>query len=198
MRKKETEQDHELRMYAVRRREVRRQLVPPILFFVAVGGIILFSTVKRQQSLDAGEAEITTHAIAVDYLVAAIGLDVYENTDELDDSYGDYFYHGADFYEIGVEVDYELFDHVGTFVFDGEDRVEMMVFTSEDSGISDEELASMAEELTTAYGDYELGEDGVYYWYADEAGNLGDNDEVAWVSCGLDEDGTLIIQACAQ
>ncbi|MCC8151272.1 MAG: hypothetical protein LIO96_07430 [Lachnospiraceae bacterium] len=195
MRKKEHEQEHELRMYAVRTHEVRKQLIPPIFFFVGVGAVILSSVVRRQQALDAGAAEMTTHAIEVDYLTAAVGLDIYENTDELDDSYGDYFYHGADFYEANVEPDFELFDHVGVLVFEGEDQVETVRWTNGDDDVTQDDVAAMAEELTTAYGDYEQDASGVYYWYAAEDGTLGENDEVAWVSCGLNEDGILVIEA---
>jgi len=195
MRKKETEQDHELRMNAVRTHEVRKQLIPPIFFFVGVGAVILISVVRRQQALNDGVAEMTTHAIEVDYLTAAVGLTIYENTDELDDSYGDYFYHGADFYEANVDTDFELFDRVGVVVFEGEDRVETVRWTYSDGDVAQEDVDAMAEELTTAFGEYEQDESGVYYWYAAEDGTLGENDEVAWVSCGFNEDGILVIEA---
>ena len=101
MKKEHESTEHELRLYAVKEHEIRKQLIPPLLFFVAVGGIILFSVVKHQQKIDAGGAEMTEDAILVDYMSAAVGLEIFENTDELDKSYGDYFYLGADFYEAG-------------------------------------------------------------------------------------------------
>ncbi len=198
MRRKHVEEDHELRMRAVKRYDVRRQMIPAVVFFAAMIAIILVSVVKHKQAMDAGEVDITTHAMEVDYLTAAIGMDIHENVDELDDSYGDYFYLGIDFYEVRLETEFQLFDLVGTLWFDGEEQVSVVLWTYDAEAVTPEEVAAMAEELTTAYGAYVQDEDGVYWWYADEDGGLGSNELVAWVSCGLDEDGVLVIEACAQ
>ncbi len=198
MRRKHVEEDHELRMRAVKRYDVRRQMIPAVVFFAAMIAIILVSVVKHKQAMDAGEVDITTHAMEVDYLTAAIGMDIHENVDELDDSYGDYFYLGIDFYEVRLETEFQLFDLVGTLWFDGEEQVSVVLWTYDAEAVAPEEVAAMAEELTTAYGAYVQDEDGVYWWYADEDGGLGSNELVAWVSCGLDEDGVLVIEACAQ
>ena len=40
MKKEHESTEHELRLYAVKEHEIRKQLIPPLLFFVAVGGII--------------------------------------------------------------------------------------------------------------------------------------------------------------
>ena len=39
MKKEHESTEHELRLYAVKEHEIRKQLIPPLLFFVAVGGI---------------------------------------------------------------------------------------------------------------------------------------------------------------
>lgn len=198
MKKEHESTEHELRLYAVKEHEIRKQLIPPLLFFVAVGGIILFSVVKHQQKIDAGGAEMTEDAILVDYMSAAVGLEIFENTDELDKSYGDYFYLGADFYEAGKGTAMAVAGHVGTTVFDGTDRVETFRWTCSDKDVTQEEVDTLAQELTIAYGAYEKDADGVYRWYAAEDGMLGENDALAWISCGLNGDGVLVIEGSAE
>ena len=198
MKRKHEEKEHELRMYAVKQHEIRKQLIPPIFFFVGVGAIILISVVKHHQKVEAGGTELSSDAIIVDYMSAAVGLEIFENTDELDDSYGDYFYLGADFYEAGVGTTMEVMGHVGTTVFDGEDMVDNFTWTCDDSDVTQDEVDALAEELVAAYGEYQEDENGVYRWYASEDGTLGGNDKLAWISCGLDENGIFVIEGEAQ
>lgn len=197
MKKRHEEKDHELRMYAVQQHEIRKQLIPPIFFFAGVGAVILISVVKHYQKVEAGGAEMTTDAIVVDYMSAAVGLEIFENTDELDDSYGDYFYLGADFYEAGVGTTMEVIGHLGTTVFDGENMVDTFTWTCDDTDVTQNEVDTLAEELVTAYGEYQQDDNGVYWWYASEDGTLGENDSLAWISCGLNEDGIFVIQGKA-
>ena len=123
---------------------------------------------------------------------------IFENTDELDKSYGDYFYLGADFYEAGKGTAMAVAGHVGTTVFDGTDRVETFRWTCSDKDVTQEEVDTLAQELTIAYGAYEKDADGVYRWYAAEDGTLGENDALAWISCGLNGDGVLVIEGSAE
>lgn len=197
MRKKHEDLEPELRMYAVKEHEIRKQLIPPIFFFIAVGAVILISVGKHHQKAEAGTADMTTDAILVDYMSASVGLEIFENTDELDDSYGDYFYLGADFYEVGAANTIEIFGHEGQVVYDGTDFVETFCWKCAGKDVTQEEVDSMAEELTTAYGSYEKDADGVYWWYASENGELGENDDLAWISCGLNENGILQIEGSA-
>lgn len=37
-----------------------------------------------------------------------------------------------------------------------------------------------------------------YRWYAAEDGTLGENDALAWISCGLNGDGVLVIEGSAE
>ncbi|MCC8028279.1 MAG: hypothetical protein LIO75_00475 [Lachnospiraceae bacterium] len=194
MKNKIEDDDSAYMMYELHRKEVRRQLVPPIVFFAAIGVIILISLVKHQQQVNSGVAEITADAILVDYMTLSLGQTIYENTDELDDSYGDYFYLGADFLEVGSDVTLEVFGHVGTVVFEGGSMVETYCWICDDDEVTQTDVDAMAGELTTAYGDYTEDGSGTYYWYADEDGMLGDNDGAAWVSCGLNGDGILEIR----
>jgi len=193
MKKHVEEDDSAYIMYELHRKDVRRQMMPPIIFFAAIAVIVLISVVKYRQQLNSGEAQITSDAMLVDYMTLSLGQTIYENTDELDDSYDEYFYLGADFLEVGSDVTLEVFGHVGIVVFEGENIVETYCWTCDDE-VSQEDVDAMAEELTTAYGDYTEDGSGTYYWYADEEGMLGDNDGAAWVSCGLNEEGTLTIQ----
>ncbi|MCD7981230.1 MAG: hypothetical protein LUF32_02770 [Clostridiales bacterium] len=194
MEKKSEEDDSAYIMYELHRRDVRRQMVPPIIFFAAIAVIILISVGKHRQQVNAGVADITADAMLVDYMTVSLGQTIYENTDELDDSYGDYFYLGADYLEVRTDVTLEAFGHLGIVVFDGEDYVENYCWTCSDDEVTQADVDAMAEELTTAYGDYTEDETGTFFWYADEDGILGDNDGAAWVSCGLNEDGILVIQ----
>lgn len=192
------EEEHEVRLYHVRRLDIRRQLIPPILFFAVIAGIVLFSVVKHNRNAEAGKADMTSNAIIVDYLTASIGAPVNQNTDEIDDSYGDYFYIGADFYEVGKETAMVLFDKEGRIVFDGDAQVNSFVWRSNAADISGEEAYSIAEELTTAFGSYEQDSDGTYRWYASEEGTLRDNEQLSQVMLGLDANGVLVIEASAQ
>lgn len=198
MRKKHEDLEPELRMYAVQEHEIRKQLIPPIIFFAAIGLIILISLVKRHQKIEAGGMDMTSNAILVDYMTAAVGLQIYENTDELDKSYGDYFYLGPDFYEVGERNAMILFDHKGYVVYDGVDQVTTFYWECYYDSVDQEEVESMAEELITAYGSYEKDDSGVYWWYADSDGTLGENENLAWISCGLNERGNLAIQGGAE
>ncbi|MCC8081852.1 MAG: hypothetical protein LIO80_07605 [Lachnospiraceae bacterium] len=180
-------------MYELHRKDVRRQMVPPIIFFAAIAVIVLISVAQYRKQMNSGEVQITSNAMLVDYMTLSLGQTIFENTDELEDSYDEYFYLGSDFLVVGSDVTLEVFDHVGTVVFEGVDIVETYCWTCDDE-VSQTEVDAMAEELTTAYGDYTEDGSGTYYWYADEDGMLGDNDGAAWVSCGLNEDGILTIQ----
>ncbi|MCD8132649.1 MAG: hypothetical protein LUE19_02195 [Clostridiales bacterium] len=183
-------------MYELHRKDVRRQMVPPIIFFAAIAVIVLISVVQYRKQMNSGEVQITSNAMLVDYMTLSLGQAIFENTDELEDSYDEYFYLGADFLVVGSDVTLEVFDHVGTVVFEGVDIVETYCWTCDDE-VSQTDVDVMAEELTTAYGDYTEDGTGTYYWYADEDGMLGDNDGAAWVSCGLNEEGILTIQGQA-
>ncbi|MCD7922943.1 MAG: hypothetical protein LUG27_11050 [Clostridiales bacterium] len=183
-------------MYELHRKDVRRQMVPPIIFFAAIAVIVLISVVQYRKQMNSGEVQITSNAMLVDYMTLSLGQTIFENTDELEDSYDEYFYLGADFLVVGSDVTLEVFDHVGTVVFEGVDIVETYCWTCDDE-VSQTDVDAMAEELTTAYGDYTEDGTGTYYWYADEDGMLGDNDGAAWVSCGLNEEGILTIQGQA-
>lgn len=154
---------------------------------------------QHQRNVNAGEVDSTTYAQEVDYLGACVGRTIYENTDEIDDSYGDYFYMGADYFEVRKDTEWALFGHTGNLIFDGDDLVETFCFTGSGDTITQEDIDAMAEELTTAFGDYDtVDADGVYWWYADADGNLGSSTDIAWISCGLDADGALVIQGSSE
>lgn len=188
-------EEHEVRLYHVHRLDIRRQLIPPIIFFVAIAVIILFSIAKHNKNVGAGKVDMTSNAVVVDYLTAAIGAPVNENTDEIDDSYGDYFYIGADFYEVRKETEMALFDKMGFIVFEGEEQVTSFAWRSVASDITEEEVHSMAEELTTAFGTYEQDVKGNYLWTASKDGILGESDNLTQISLGFDTDGKLTIEA---
>ncbi len=196
MRKKTYGDTHEERMYEAHRANVRRQLIPPIIFFAAIAAIVLVSVIRHVVSVRNGVSDPSSTALEVDAFTACLGNTVYENTDEYDDSYGDYFYLGADFYETGVEYTREVGDWLGTVVFDGETAVETYQWTCDESGAAVADLDDLAQEIETAYGNYTL-ENGACFWYADEEGNLGENTDAAWVSCGIDEEGFLYISGQA-
>ncbi|MCD8299818.1 MAG: hypothetical protein LUC41_01370 [Clostridiales bacterium] len=197
MKKPSAEQSHEERMMEAHERNVRRQLIPPIIFFAAIAAIVLVSAVKHAVSVRNGVVDPSSTALEVDAFTACLGNTVYENTDEYDDSYGDYFYLGADFYETGVEYTRQVGDYLGTVVFDGETEVESYQWTCDEGDATVADLDDLVQEIETAYGNYTL-TDGACFWYADEDGNLGDNTDAAWVSCGMDDDGTIIIRGGAE
>ncbi len=190
--KDEEAERHAERMYRAHERSVRRQLIPPILFFGAIIVVVIISVVGYRRSHSEGEVDMTTHAMEVDYLLIGVGSTVYENVDPIDRSYGDYLYIGSDFYEIEVDTPMALFDRVGNLWYTGKERVETMTWTCEEE-VTPEEVADMAEELITAFGDYEVIGENMYYWSQETNGVLGDNPDVAWVTCGLDEAGQLVI-----
>ncbi|MCD8230714.1 MAG: hypothetical protein LUD14_02620 [Clostridiales bacterium] len=198
MKKEDIDRTPEYIEYLERRKSVRRQMIPAVVFFAAIALIILYSVVQHQREVDSGAVDSTTYAQEVDYLGACVGRTIYENTDEIDDSYGDYFYMGADYFEVRKDTEWGLFSYTGNLVFDGEDLVETFCFTASVDSITQEDVDAMAEELTTAFGDYTEDADGAYLWYADADGNLGSSTDIAWISCGLNADGILVIQGSAE
>ncbi len=186
---------HAERMYYAERRRVRRQLIPPIIFFVVLAAVIIASVLGYRHNQREGIVEPEGDAITVNYMCIPLGSVIYENVDPIDTSYGDYIYIGSEYYEVGVQYAFEIYDHIGISVWDGTDTAETMIFTSvEDNPATQEEIDAMAENLTTAFGAYEE-TDGTYVWYEDEDGKMGDNDNLARVTLGLNDDGTFYIEA---
>ncbi len=186
---------HAERMYNAERRRVHRQMIPPIIFFVVLAAVILASVLGYRHNQREGIVEPEGDAIIVNYMCVPLGSVIYENVDPIDTSYGDYIYIGSEFYEVRVQYAFEIYDHIGTSVWDGTDTAETMIFTSvEDDPATQEEVDAMAENLTTAFGAYEE-TDGIYVWYEDEDGKMGDNDNLARVTLGLNDDGTFYIEA---
>ncbi len=184
---------HAERMYNARRRSVRRQLIPPIVFFLILAAVIIGSVIGYRRTHQNGEVDMTSYAMEVDYVLIGLDQTVYENVDRVDRSYGDYFYIGAEFYELRTDIEYGLFNEVGVLWYDGVDTVTTMRWVSDDP-VSEEFLADAAEEMETALGAYEEEADGSYSWHADADGVLGDNTDVAWVTFSRDEDGHFVIE----
>lgn len=194
MRKKHEELDPELRMYELHTREVRRQLIPPIVFFAVIIVIILASVIQHNKKLKAGEKDLTHNAYLLDYLASGIGNTINENIDEIDDSYGDYFYLGIDFFELDKPADFTLWDHDGTVIYEGTDLVEYFLWECPTDQVTQIELSAYVSEISDAYGEAVQDESGVYWWHAPEGETLAKNDDLEWLSCGLTENNTLIIQ----
>lgn len=188
-------EEHEVRLYHVHRLDAKRQLIPPLLFFLAIMIIIVISCVKHNRNVEAGKADMTQNAIVVDYLTTAIGAPVNRNTDEIDNSYGNYFYIGADFYEIGRGTSMALFDREGMVVFSGQDYVSSLVWKNNRADVTGTEAAAMAEELTAVYGPYEQTPEGLYQWQASEEKPLGQNKDLESVTLELNADGILVVTA---
>ncbi len=187
---------HAERMYYAERRRVRRGLIAPIVFFVVLGGVILASVIGYRYNQRAGKVEPEGDAVTVNYLCIPLGSTIYENVDPIDDSYGDYLYIGSDFFEVGVDYEIAIYDHTGVVRWDGTDTVETMTWTCAGDAVTREELAAMAENLATAFGDY--GEtEGTWVWHADTDGNMLDNKNIARMSCGLNGNGDLVIEGMA-
>lgn len=182
--------------YLETRRKVRMARLLPVGFFGLVGGIVVVSMVRQNNAEANGAVSITSEAMEVAYMTSGVSNTVYPNSDPLDDSYGDYYYLGPDdFYEIGVENEFEVYGHLGLFVCEGTEVVESVSWVCSEDVIDEAELAEIAEDLCSGYGDCEAQEDGTYWWYADSDGTMKDVDNLAWMTVGINEDGMFYLEA---